>query len=397
MGEYCDDFRPFAHFSTDALHAGQDPEKWNSRAVVPPISLSTTFKQEEPGKHSGFEYSRSGNPTRNCTEECIAKLENGKHCLLFSSGLAATTTVTHLLSVGDHIVAMDDLYGGSNRYFRQIAQKFGVETSFVDACNSENIRAAIKPNTKLVWIETPTNPMMKIVDIEAVSKIAHQQPGILVAVDNTFMSSYFQRPLELGADISFHSLSKYMNGHSDIIMGAVIVRSDDLAEKLRFLQNAVGAVPSPFDCYMVNRGLKTLAVRMQAHMKNGRRVAEFLEANPRIEKVSHPGLKSHPQYELAKRQMRGYSGMVTAYIKGGEEEAKIFLSNLKVFTLAESLGGYESLAEHPGIMTHASVERQERLTLGITDNLVRLSVGIEDIEDIIEDLDQALQKAIPKV
>jgi cystathionine gamma-lyase len=284
---------------------------------------------------------------------------------------------------------------GSNRYFRKVAGRFNIKTTFVDASNPENITTAIQANTKMVWIETPSNPMMKLVDIEAVAKIAHSHPGIIVVTDNTFVSSYFQRPLELGSDVSFHSLTKYMNGHTDVVMGALIMRNDELAEKLRFLQNAVGAVPSPFDCYLVNRGLKTLAVRMQAHMRNGLAVATWLEANPRVEKVIHPGLKSHPQHELGRRQMRGYSGMVTVFLKGGENEARLFLKNLKLFTLAESLGGYESLAEHPGIMTHASVEREERLSLGITDNLVRLSVGIEDLEDIIEDLNQALLAAIP--
>lgn len=390
-----EDFKPFPHFSTNALHVGQDPSQWASRAVVPPISLSTTFKQDEPGVHAGFEYSRSGNPTRNVTEECIASLENGKHCLLFASGLGATTTITHMFGAGDHILAMDDIYGGSNRYFRKVAGRFNVETTFVDMTDLKKVKSSLTPKTKMVWIETPTNPMMKLVDIEAVVKIVRAYPGVIIVVDNTFMSPYFQRPLDLGADISFHSISKYINGHSDVIMGAVITNSDEIAENLRFLQNAAGAIPSPFDCYLTNRGVKTLAVRMQAHMKNGLRVAEYLEANPRIERVFHPGLKSHPQHELAKRQMRGYSGMVTVLLKGGEKEARIFLKTLKVFALAESLGGFESLAEHLGIMTHASVEREERLALGITDNLVRLSVGIEDIEDIIEDLEQALKAAIP--
>jgi cystathionine gamma-lyase len=389
-------FMPFPHFSTLAIHAGQEPEQWESRAVVPPISLATTFKQDEPGKHAGFEYSRSGNPTRNCVEKCIAALENGKHAMLFASGLAATANVTHLLNAGDHIISVDDVYGGTNRYFRKVAQRLNIETSFVDATDPEHVRSALKPNTKMVWIETPTNPTMKIVDIETVAKIAHQQSDVIVVVDNTFMSSYFQRPLDLGADISLHSLTKYMNGHSDVVMGAVILNDDDIASRLRFLQNAVGAVPSPFDCFLVNRGLKTLAVRMQAHMSNGLRVAQWLEQNERVSKVIHPGLKSHPQYELAKRQMRGYSGMITFYIKGAESEARKFLSSLKIFALAESLGGFESLAEHPAIMTHASVARDEREQLGISDSLIRLSVGLEDVCDLIEDLSQALLLAIPE-
>lgn len=396
MGDF-DDFVPYAHFSTQAIHVGQEPEQWGSRAVVPPISLATTFKQDEPGKHAGFEYSRSGNPTRNCVEKCIAALENGKHALLFSSGLAATMVVTNLLNAGDHIISMDDVYGGTNRYFRKVAERMNIETSFVDATDVELVRASMKPNTKLVWLETPTNPMMKVVDIAAVAKVAHQQPDVIVVVDNTFMSSYFQRPLDCGADMSMHSLTKYMNGHTDVVMGAVILNDDDVAARLRFLQNAIGAVPSPFDCFLVNRGLKTLPVRMKAHMNNGLAVARWLETNPRVTKVIHPGLKSHPHYELARRQMRGYSGMVTFYIKGGEDEARRFLSSLKIFTLAESLGGFESLAEHPGIMTHASVAREEREQLGISDSLVRLSVGLEDVTDLIADLDQALLTAVLKV
>lgn len=396
MGDF-DDFVPYAHFSTQAIHVGQEPEQWESRAVVPPISLATTFKQDGPGEHAGFEYSRSGNPTRNCVEKCIAALENGKHALLFSSGLAATMVITNLLNAGDHIICMDDVYGGTNRYFRKVAERMNIQPTFVDATDLALVRTSMKPNTKLIWLETPTNPMMKIVDVAAVAKIAHQQPGVIVAVDNTFMSSYFQRPLDCGADMSMHSLTKYMNGHTDVVMGAVILNDDDVAGRLRFLQNAIGAVPSPFDCFLVNRGLKTLPVRMKAHMNNGLAVARWLETNPRVTKVIHPGLKSHVQYELARRQMRGYSGMVTFYIRGGEDEARSFLSSLKIFSLAESLGGFESLAEHPGIMTHASVAREEREQLGITDSLVRLSVGLEDVEDLIADLDQALLVAVPKV
>lgn len=290
---------------------------------------------------------------------------------------------------------MDDLYGGTNRYFRKIASKFGIEATFVDMTNPENVTSAIKPNTRLVWIETPTNPTLKIVDIEAVSKIAHQHPNIVVVVDNTFASPYFQRPLTLGADIAYHSVTKYLNGHSDVVMGAVITNSGDLEEKLRFLQNAIGPVPSAFDCYLLNRGLKTLHLRMKQHQINGFAVARALEANPRVTKVLHPGLESHPNHATAKKQMIGYSGMVTFYIKGGLEESRVFLQSVKVFTLAESLGGYESLAEHPAIMTHASVAKEEREKLGIHDNLVRLSVGLEDSADLVADLEQALAKAVP--
>lgn len=393
-----ENFTPYPHFGTNAIHEGQDPHQWNSRAVVPPISLSTTFKQDAPGvMNEGYEYSRSANPTRGVTERCIASLENGKDCLLFSSGLGATTAITHLLSQGEHIVAMEDLYGGTNRYFRKVASKFGIETTFVDATVAENVKNALKPNTRMVWVETPTNPTLKMSDIKAICEMAHQQPNVFVVVDNTFMTPYFQRPLDLGADLVLHSLTKYMNGHSDVVMGAVATSNDSLCEKLRFLQNAIGPVPSPFDCFLVNRGLKTLHVRMREHQKNGMAVAKFLESNPRVVKVIHPGLPSHPQYELGKRQCRGYSGMVTFYIKGAEQEAKTFLSSLKVFTLAESLGGYESLAEHPAIMTHASVCKEEREVLGIHDNLIRLSVGLEDEEDLLADLQQALEKAVPVV
>jgi cystathionine gamma-lyase len=389
-------FKPFPHFATKALHAGQEPEQWKSMAVVPPISLSTTFKQVEPGKHGGFEYSRSGNPTRNVTEACVASLEDGKHGMLFSSGLGATMCVTHLLSAGDHIVAMNDLYGGTNRYFRQIASRMNINTTFVDATIAENVKNAIQPNTKMVFIETPTNPMMQIVDIQAVCDVAHQQANIFVVVDNTFATSYFQRPLNLGADVVLHSLTKYMNGHSDVVMGALITNNDSIHDKIRFLQNAIGPVPSPFDCFLVNRGLKTLAVRMKEHQRNGLAIAHYLEKDPRVEKVLHPGLPSHPQHDMAKKQMQGYSGMVSFYIKGGLEEATVFLSSLKVFTLAESLGGFESLAEHPAIMTHASVVKEERDALGIHDNFIRLSVGLEDIEDLVADVDHALTCAMKK-
>ncbi|XP_064624974.1 cystathionine gamma-lyase-like [Lineus longissimus] len=382
---------PFPHFGTDALHAGQDPMQWKSQAVVPPISLSTTFVQHSPGEHTGYEYSRSGNPTRNCLEECIAKLENAKFGMVTASGLAATMCVVHMLKSGDHIVSMDDLYGGTNRYFRKIVSQFNIETTFVDCTVAENVQNAMKENTKLVWIETPTNPTMKLVDIEAVAKVVKQKPGCILVSDNTFMSAYFQRPLDLGADIVMHSVSKYMNGHTDVIMGALATNDPKIDEKLKFLQYAMGPVPSPFDCYLVNRGLKTLHVRMKEHMKNGLAVAKFLEEHKLVEKVLHPGLKSHPQYELGTRQMKGYSGMLVFYIKGGSEAVNKFMKAIKVFALAESLGGYESLAEVPSIMTHASVVKDERERLNIFDNMIRLSVGIEDEQDLIDDLAQALQ------
>ncbi|KAK3777556.1 hypothetical protein RRG08_021676 [Elysia crispata] len=393
------DFKPFPNFSTDVLHVGQEPEQWNSMAVVPPISMASTFKQFAPAEHAGFEYSRSGNPTRNCLEKSLAAAEGAKHGLCFASGLAATTTVTHLLQAGDHIICMDDVYGGSNRYFNKCASKMGLEISFIDCTVVQNVLQALTPRTRMIWIETPTNPTMKLVDITAVCQVVKAETADwevkpFVVVDNTFMSAYFQRPLSLGADMVMHSLSKYMNGHSDVIMGAICLNDEELTEKLRFFQNSLGAVPSPFDCYLVNRGMKTLAVRMKEHMRNGLAVAKYLESHPAVVKVIHPGLPSHPQYELGRRQMIGYSGMLTFFIKGGLEESRKFLKALKIFTLAESLGGFESLCELPSLQTHASVPDEQRKALGITDSLIRLSVGIENVEDLIEDIDKALKAAV---
>lgn len=382
------------NFDTNAIHAGQEPHQWHSRAVIPPISLATTFAQRAPGDNYGYEYSRSGNPTRHCLERCLASLEHAKHGLVYASGLAATHNVTHLLSYGDHILSFDDLYGGTNRLFRDCVMPRGIDVTFVDCTDLKKVEAAFTPRTKLVWIETPSNPLMKIVDIDAVCKLVKSKSHALVAVDNTFMSPYFQKPLLLGADLVLHSLSKYLNGHSDVVMGAICTNSFDLCERLRYFQNAAGAVPSPFDCFLVNRGVKTLCVRMERHMSNGLAVANFLEKHPHVERVIHPGLPSHPQHEIAKKQCSGYSGMVSFYIKGGLREANSFLSNLKLFALAESLGGIESLAELPSIMTHASVPAEQRKALGITDSLIRLSVGIEHVGDLIKDLDQALKKAV---
>uniref|UniRef100_A0A4X1UCW8 Cystathionine gamma-lyase n=1 Tax=Sus scrofa TaxID=9823 RepID=A0A4X1UCW8_PIG len=353
----------FQHFATQAIHAGQEPEQWASKAVVPPISLSTTFKQEAPGQHSGFEYSRSGNPTRNCLEKAVAVLDGAKY--------------------------------STNRYFRQVAAEFGLKISFVDCSKSKLLEAAITPETKLVWIETPTNPILKMIDIEACAQIVHKHGDIILVVDNTFMSAYFQRPLALGADICMYSATKYMNGHSDVVMGLVSLNSETLHSRLRFLQNSLGAVPSPIDCYLCNRGLKTLQVRMEKHFENGMAVAQFLESHPLVEKVIYPGLPSHPQHELAKRQCTGCPGMISFYIKGSLHHAETFLKSLKLFTLAESLGGYESLAELPAIMTHSSVPKSDREVLGIRDTLIRLSVGLEDKQDLMDDLDQALKAAHP--
>lgn len=379
-------------FATKAIHVAQDPEQWNSMAVVPPISMSTTFKQHGPAQHAGFEYGRSGNPTRDVLERCLASLDNGKYGLTFSSGLGATTTIITMLKAGDHVVAGDDLYGGTNRLLRQVAMNLGIEVDFVDTTDLKKVEAAIKPTTKLFWLETPTNPLLKVSDIEAVCKIAHKFPGIVVVVDNTFLSAYLQRPLDLGADVVMYSLTKYMNGHSDVIMGAAVMNDEALYERLKFLQNAAGIVPSPFDCYLVNRSLKTLSLRMERHKSNSLAVAKFLEAHAKVERVLHPGLPSHPQHELAKKQTYGHSGIMSFYIKGGLDESSAFLKALQVFTLAESLGGYESLAELPSVMTHASVPAEQRAALGITDGLVRISVGLEDVEDLIVDLKQALEK-----
>ncbi|XP_020285037.1 putative cystathionine gamma-lyase 2 [Pseudomyrmex gracilis] len=375
-------------FSTKAIHVGQEPQQWTSRSVVPPITLSTTFQQDGPGQHRGFDYSRSGNPTRNVLEQCLAALEEGKHALTFSSGLGATTATTSLLKTGDHLIASDDLYGGTNRYFQKCLINQGITFTFVDMTNVQNVADALQSNTKMVWLETPTNPLLKIVDIKAVVHLLKsRRPDIIIVVDNTFLTCYFQKPLEFGVDLVLYSITKYINGHSDVVMGAVITRRDDLSERLRFLQNAMGIVPSPFDCAMVNRSLKTLELRMQRHMKNSLAVAKFLESHPHVERVIHPYLPSHPQHELALKQTTGHSGMISFYLKGCSSK---FLKALKIFTLAESLGGYESLAELPCVMTHASVPETMRADLGITDQLIRLSVGLEAEQDLIADLGQAL-------
>lgn len=379
-------------FATKAIHVGQDADQWKSMAVVPPISMSTTFKQFGPAQHSGYEYGRSGNPTRDVLEKCLASLDNGKFGLTFSSGLGATTTIITMLKSGDHIVAGDDVYGGTNRLLRNVAVNMNISIDFVDATDLVKVEAAVKPNTKLFWIESPTNPLLKVIDIEAVCEVAHKFPGIVVVVDNTFLSAYLQRPLDLGADIVMYSLTKYMNGHSDVIMGAAVMNDEALHDRLKFLQNATGIVPSPFDCYLVNRSLKTLSLRMERHKSNSLAVAKFLEKHPKVESVLHPGLPSHPQHELAKKQTYGHSGIMSFYIKGGLDESTAFLKALEVFTLAESLGGYESLAELPSVMTHASVPAEQRAELGITDGLIRISVGLEDVEDLIVDLKQALEK-----
>ncbi len=377
-------------FSTRAIHAGQEPDP-TTGAIMTPVYLTSTFVQDSPGVHKGWEYSRSHNPTRRAYENCIASLESGKHGFAFASGCAATTTVMHMIKGGEHVIAMDDMYGGTFRLFDKILRHNGIDFSFVDLTQTENFTKALKPNTKMVWLETPTNPTLKLVDIKKICDIARSK-GVIVVVDNTFMSPYFQRPLELGADIVVHSATKYIGGHSDVVGGIAVTSRDDIAEKIAFLSNSMGGIQGPFDSFMCLRSLKTLPLRMKAHQENAMAVAQYLESHPKVEKVIYPGLSSHPQHALAKAQMHGFGGMITFYIKGGMDGARKFLENVKVFALAESLGGVESLVEHPAIMTHASVPAENRKALGIDDSLIRLSVGVEDLQDILSDLKSAFEQ-----
>ncbi|KRY38432.1 putative cystathionine gamma-lyase 2 [Trichinella spiralis] len=387
----------FSHFATDALHVGQEPEQWAHHEVVPPICLATTFKQPAPGEPKSFDYSRAGNATRVSLELCIASLEAAKHCSTYSSGLAASAAVVSLLTVGDTVLACNDMYGGTVRFLNRIVSRAGIKCVRA-ILSAENIGKFIEEHgIKLVWIESPSNPLLRITDIAAVCSEVKKFPGVYTVVDNTFMSPYFQRPLDLGADMVIHSITKYINGHSDVVMGCVCTNDKQIAEHLEFQQLAVGAVPSAFDCFLVNRGIKTLHIRMQRHYENGLAVAKFLEKHPLVTKVLYPALPSHPEYEIHQKQTKGMSGMVSFYIKGDLEASKTFLKSLQIFALAESLGGYESLAEHPALMTHASVSKESRDELGISDNLLRLSVGLEDIEDLIADLDQALQASQRKI
>lgn len=378
-------------FSTRAIHAGQSPDP-TTGAIMTPVYLTSTFVQESPGVHKGWEYSRTHNPTRRAYENCMASLESGKHGFAFASGCAATTTLLHMLKAGDHVLAMDDMYGGTFRLFDKVLRHNGIEFSFVDLTKPETFEAAVKPNTKMVWLETPTNPTLKLVDVRKIAASAKAK-NIISVVDNTFMSPYFQRPLELGADIVVHSATKYIGGHSDVVGGIAVTSRDDLAEKIAFLSNSMGGIQGPFDSFMCLRSLKTLPLRMKAHQENAMAVAQFLESHPKVEKVLYPGLASHPQHALAKEQMHGFGGMITFYIKGGLESARKLLENVNVFSLAESLGGVESLIEHPAIMTHASVPAETRKALGIDDSLIRLSVGVEDLNDILNDLKSAFDKA----
>ncbi len=375
-------------FGTLAIHAGQ-PADPRTGAVMTPIYQTSTYAQESPGVHRGYEYSRTDNPTRTAYQECVAALEGGKHALAFASGLATTDSILHLLKSGDHVVCCDDVYGGTFRIMDKVFKRMGLEFTFVDLSDLKKTEAAFKPNTKLLWIETPTNPMLKIIDIAAVTEIARKKKAVSV-VDNTFMSSYFQKPLALGADIVVHSVTKYMNGHSDVVGGILVTNSDDLYRDLKFYQNAIGGVPAPMDCFLVMRGLKTLHVRMERHAQNAMELARFLEKHPKVDRVIYPGLESHPQHAIARKQMSGFGGMITFFIKGALPEARAFLEKVSVFTLAESLGGVESLIEHPAIMTHASIPAETRKELGIHDNLIRISVGIEDLADLRADLNQAL-------
>lgn len=377
---------------TKAIHAGQAPDP-STGAVMPPIYATSTYAQASPGVHQGFEYSRTHNPTRFAWERGVAGLEGGSRGFAFASGMAATATILELLDSGDHVVAMDDLYGGSFRLFERVRRRSaGLDFGFVDLTDPAAFEAAIKPETRMVWIETPTNPMLKIVDIRAIADIAHRH-GLLVVVDNTFASPMLQRPLEHGADIVMHSATKYLNGHSDMVGGIAVVGDNaELADKLAFLQNSCGAVQGPFDSFLALRGLKTLHLRMRAHCENAQAIAEFLQGHEAVEEVIYPGLASHPQHALAKRQMDGFGGIVSVRIKGGFEAAKRFCERTRLFTLAESLGGVESLVNHPAVMTHASVPVENRSRLGITNGLVRLSVGIEAPADLRIDLEDALDR-----
>ena len=377
-------------FDTRAVHAGQEPDPSHG-AIMTPIVLATTYVQASPGVFQGYDYSRAGNPTRAAYEACLANLEGGKHGFAFASGCAASTTALHLLKAGDHVIASDDMYGGTFRLMDKVIRHNGIEFSYVDLRDVENFKRAIKPTTKMVWIETPTNPTMKLVDIKATTAVAKAK-GIWSIVDNTFMSPYFQRPLELGADIVLHSTTKYIGGHSDIIGGALVCIDDGIGERLGFLLKSIGAIASPMDSYYAMRSLKTLGLRMRQHDTNGREIAAWLEKHSKIAKVSYPGLASHPQHGLAKEQMSGFGGMMTIYLKGGLSEARRFLESVRVFALAESLGGVESLIEHPAIMTHASIPPEQRKALGIDDSMVRLSVGVENTEDLLRDLASALDK-----
>jgi cystathionine beta-lyase/cystathionine gamma-synthase len=376
---------------TLCIHAGQEPDPV-SGAVMTPIVLASTFVQDGPGGHKGYDYSRAGNPTRTALEGCLAALEGAKHGIAFGSGCAATTAVLLSLKSGDHVLVGDDVYGGTFRIFDKVLKHFGLEATFLDMRDPAKVREAIRPSTRLIWLETPSNPMLKLFDIAAIAEIA-RKAGLMLAVDNTFATPMLQRPLDLGATLAVHSTTKYLNGHSDVVGGAVMTSDEALAEKLHFLQKSVGGVPSPFDCYMVLRGLKTLGVRMRQHVQSARTLAEWLAGHPQVERVSYPGLPSHEGYALAQKQMKGPGGMISFDLKGGLPAATAFLKATQLFVCAESLGGVESLAEHPAIMTHASVPPENRRALGIGDGLLRISVGLEDVGDLRADLERGFAAA----
>ncbi len=384
---------PTKRFGLDtlAIHAGQEPDL-SSGAVMTPIVLSSTFAQAGPGNHKGFEYSRTNNPTRQTLERCLASLENARHAVSFASGCAAMTTLLHTLRPGDHIVAGDDVYGGTFRLVDKVMRPMGIEATWTDLTEPGALERAIRRETKMIWVETPTNPLLKITDIAAVSKLAHSL-GIKVFVDNTFATPFLQQPLALGADGVVHSATKYLNGHSDVVHGVLMTNDDELRTQLKFLQNAIGAVPSPFDCFMVLRGVKTLGVRMERHVKNAAAIVSLLESHPKVERLYYPGHPSHPQYELAKKQMSAPGGMISFVVKGGGSAARALLESVQVFTCAESLGGVESLIELPAVMTHGSIPKEDREARGISDGLIRISVGIETEADLVADLDRALSKA----
>jgi len=378
-------------FATKVIHAGVEPDP-STGAIMTPIYQTSTYVQTAPGDHKGYEYARTQNPTRNALQNALAAIENGKFALCFSSGMAASDAVIKLLNPGDEVIAVNDMYGGTYRMFTKIFEKYGIKFHFVDMYDADNIKQYINANTKLIWVETPTNPMMNIIDIAAVADIAKQH-NILVCVDNTFASPYLQTPLDLGADIVLHSATKYLGGHSDVVHGCLIMNDAALEEKLRFIQNGCGAVPGPQDCFLVLRGLKTLHIRMQRHCENGEKIANWLRSNSKVDKVYWCGFQDHPNYAIAKKQMRGFGGMISFTLKDDSmEAANKVLSSTKLFSLAESLGGVESLIGHPASMTHASIPREERIKNGLTDSLIRLSVGIEDVDDLIEDLDNAIGK-----
>jgi cystathionine gamma-lyase len=378
-------------FDTLAIHAGQRPDP-TTGAVMTPVYLTSTYVQDGPGGHKGFEYSRTQNPTRHALQDCLAALEGAAHGLCFASGLAATDCILHLLEAGDHVLACDDVYGGTFRLFDKVFRRAGLEFSYVDMTDPARVALAFRPTTRLVWVESPTNPMLKLVDLAAVAGLARAR-GALTVVDNTFATPFNQRPLELGVDIVAHSTTKYLNGHSDVVGGAVLVNDPALHDRLKFLQNAVGGVASPFDAFLVLRGLKTLHLRMARHAENALALARFLEGHRQVEKVVYPGLTSHPQHELARRQMRTPGGMLTFTIRGGLPAATAFLKAVQVFACAESLGGVESLIEHPAIMTHASVPAEVRAALGIGDGLIRVSVGVEHVDDLRADLERGFDAA----